>query len=72
MFVLNIPIPCYIFIKQMSLFVVVLTRFMRTHVFFLFCRQCCRSSREGDMLVPPKTHSVVASPYMGRPRPFPI
>ena len=62
-FFLNIPIPCYIFIKQMSLFVVgggvstyfmfyvnirrlnnsVLTRFMRTHAFFFFCRQCCRT-----------------------------
>ena len=64
-FFLSTPIPCYIFIKQMSLFVVggggvstynfmlyvnvrrlnnsVLTYFMRTHAFFLFCRQCYRT-----------------------------
>ena len=68
-FSLNIPIPCYIYIKEVSLLVIffggggggggylriipclfyiltrlnnsLLTRFMRTHVFF--CRQCCRT-----------------------------
>ena len=39
--------------------------------FFHFCRQCWRSSREGDILVPQKTRGVVASPYMGRPAHFP-